>query len=171
METAKVTATKLDIANKTSFYNCALNNYSSPDSEKFDLILCSHVIQHIHTDGLPMFLCKFNELLKPNGLLIITTYHSTKGYNYFTKAYMHKEDSTEEAVPKKEFNPLIKNNQNITPVHFFTVDSPTAFIPSNFKIIDIKVFHCVEKNLNILNIFKAKDKFINSLSFLLNRFG
>lgn len=171
LETAESNAVRLGIENKVSFCNCLFNDFEEGENIKFDVILCSHVIQHIHTDDLPIFFAKFNQLLKENGLLIITTCHSTKGHNYYTKTFMEKEKPREKIISQEEFNSLITNKVNITPVHSFTIGSLLDLFPPNFKIIDIRVFHCIEKGLNFLHLFKIKDRFINMSRVIQNRFG
>jgi len=46
--------------------------------ESVDVILSSHIIQHVNTETIPRILCKFHKVLKSDGLLFIMTTHSRK---------------------------------------------------------------------------------------------
>ena len=54
------------------FYQADLTNESSwsEHKNKFDTVLCSEVIEHIHDDGLALTI--LHSLLKPNGTLVVT---------------------------------------------------------------------------------------------------
>ncbi|HBY19881.1 MAG TPA: hypothetical protein DEG71_02555, partial [Clostridiales bacterium] len=56
------------------------------NEEKYDVILCSHILQHIQTEELAKVLQKLKAILKPNGLLLITTCHSIEEEDLYIKA-------------------------------------------------------------------------------------
>jgi 2-polyprenyl-3-methyl-5-hydroxy-6-metoxy-1,4-benzoquinol methylase len=139
--------------------------------EQSDVILCSHILQHVPTDSIPLILEKFSHILKRTGLLFITTCHSTKGYDYFAEDFLKNSEFIEEIITKNEFNSLAFNANGGLPIHFFSRKNITHLLESfGFKIIDFKTFHIVEKNLCLDKIFN-RDEIVNFFPFLQARKG
>jgi len=139
LKSAKRLVSKLDISKKV---NCKTLSIESIESkQKFDVILCNHVLQHVHTDNIKKILEKFYELLNKDGLLFITTCNSSKKEDYFVKQFIKNSKTIEEIIKKEEFNSLIYKKKLI-PIHFFEKDKLISLLTSlNFKVLDFKRFH------------------------------
>lgn len=110
-------------------------------NNKFDVILCSHVLQHVYTDNVSIILKNIKNALKTNGLFFITTCNSLKNDDYYTKQYLKNSHLIEKVITKEEFNYLINKN-NVLPIHYFTKKNITNLLNNlEFNILDFKTFH------------------------------
>jgi 2-polyprenyl-3-methyl-5-hydroxy-6-metoxy-1,4-benzoquinol methylase len=129
----------LKLSNKITFKRVAIEDFDNVG--QFDFILCSHVLQHVHTDAVPLIINNFRTLIKREGLLCITTCHSTKEKSYFTKDFLNKSQLRDVLITKDEFNSLI-NCTGTLPIHFFKPDEICSLLSMNgFRIIEFRVFH------------------------------
>ncbi len=118
------------------------------EKESIDVVLCSHVIQHVNTESVSKILEKFHFLLKSQGLLFIMTTFSGNKPDYYVKGCLKGSESIEKKISKKEFNSLIYNEQNILPLHFFSVQTLTSlFSSSGFSLLSYKPFHGIGKSV------------------------
>jgi len=141
------------------------------DSESVDIILCSHILQHVHTNNVLLILKKFYELLRTEGLLFIMTCHSGEDNDYYIKGYLKNSKAIEERIEKEEFNNLVINQRSILPIHFFTYDTLFELLESTgFKIIDYRSFHIVRK-IPLFDRIIDRDKFANSFTSLKKKMG
>lgn len=139
--------------------------------ENINVILCSHVLQHVHTDSVPLILRKFNKLCAKEGLLFIMTTHSRKECDYYVKEYLKDSKVVEERIEKEEFNSLIFNERNILPLRFFSRKSITEVVQkSGFAMLDFRSFHILGKVLFLGKIID-RDSLVNSIDFLKTRLG
>ncbi|MCW3998585.1 MAG: class I SAM-dependent methyltransferase [Candidatus Bathyarchaeota archaeon] len=139
--------------------------------ESVDVILCSHIIQHVHTETIPKILKKFNDILKQNGLLFILTTHSRKNRDSYAKATLEGAKSIEKEIRIKEFNLLISNNQNILPIHFFSVDQLSKNLKDcGFVVLDFRSYHVYSKS-KLLAKDQDNDDLVNSSVCLKLKFG
>lgn len=139
LKVAESNAKNLKLHNKITFKRVAIEDYD--DKGKFDFILCSHVLQHLHTDTVPIIIKNFNKLIKVDGLLCITTCHSTKGKGYFVKDFMMDSQLIREIITKEEFNSLI-NSRGTLPVQIFGFEEISRLMCANgFRIIEFRIFH------------------------------
>lgn len=137
----------------------------------FDVILCSHVLQHVNTNSVPVILSKLRQLLKIGGLIFLMTCHSGKGYDTYVKAYLKEHELIEESINKDEFNSLIFNDKDILPIHFFSKKTLFELLSeSRFKVLDYKVFHIVKK-IPFIDRITFRDKVVNLLPPLRSRLG
>lgn len=127
--------------------------------EKFSVIICSHILQHINTADLEDFVRKMYELLEKEGTVIILTNHSTRSKNGFTKNFVKNGDLASEKIGKHEFNDLVTNDQNVLPIHSFTLNNLEDLL-KDFEIEGFKVFHQLHSE-NLLDKFLFRDKWIN----------
>lgn len=139
LESARRLAEERGFMNKTTFVQASAQNCII--ESKFDVILCSHVLQHIGTDDVLIVVQKLIDLLKEGGLLVITTCLAS-GVDYYVKDYFDNTILREDHITKEEFNSLVVNNETILPIHFFDKE-PFAKLIEGFslKIINIEVFH------------------------------
>lgn len=135
------------------------------EREKFDVIICSHVIQHVNTSNISKILSKFGNILAEEGLLLITTTHSTIGEDFFVKDFLEDSKFVEEYITEEDFNSLVTKVGQL-PIHFFyrgTIEQ--ALMHHGFKIIDFKVFHILQRDLSI-SFGSDVDNKVNSNSIL-----
>jgi|WetSurMetagenome_2_1015567.scaffolds.fasta_scaffold02381_9 SAM-dependent methyltransferase len=128
----------LGLSDKIKLKQSAIESF---EDGKFDFILCSHVLQHVHTGSLHLIINKIRYLIEDNGLLCITTCHSIKNKEYFVKESISDPDHLEETIDEMEFNSLVNSN-GILPVHFFTFKNINNLLDDcGFKIVEFRVFH------------------------------
>lgn len=152
---------------KTLIKQVAIEDF---DDKKFDFILCSHVLQHVHTASIPVIIKKLRDLIKEDGVLCITTCHSTKENGYFVKNFLKKSRNLSEAITNEEFNLLINSGESL-PVHFFQFNELGRLLSSNgLKIIEFRVFH-LETGLPGVKNKEKMDDAANSNSDLQKMFG
>jgi 2-polyprenyl-3-methyl-5-hydroxy-6-metoxy-1,4-benzoquinol methylase len=139
--------------------------------ESFDVILSSHIIQHVHTEIIPKILRKFHKVLKPDGLLFIMTTHSRKDRGYYVKAVLKGSKSIEQKIGKEEFNSLIINDQNILPIHFFSVKNLQNILKnSGFILIQYRSYHILSKS-SFFAGERNRDELVNTSDSLKSKFG
>jgi ubiquinone/menaquinone biosynthesis C-methylase UbiE len=107
---------------------------------RFDVVICSHMIQHIKTRDVTPTINKIHDILKGDGILVVMTNYSKKGTDFFTKMSMKGNDVEEVKISKTEYNKLVKNTNTILPVHYFSVNSLKKYL-KGFSIVSSKVFH------------------------------
>jgi ubiquinone/menaquinone biosynthesis C-methylase UbiE len=109
--------------------------------KSLDVTLCSHVIQHMHTDLVRVVFKKFNELSKADGLLFILSAHSQEK-DYYVKDFLEEGKFCEEIINRSEFNSIVVNKKSILPIHFFSLDAlQTQLRKSGYEVIDSELFH------------------------------
>ncbi|MCW4024902.1 MAG: class I SAM-dependent methyltransferase [Candidatus Bathyarchaeota archaeon] len=110
-------------------------------SESFDVILCSHIIQHTNTDLVSLILQKLNMVAKPDGLLFLLVSYS-EGQDYYAKDELCNGVFCETQISKEDFNALIDNKQGKLPVHFFSLETLREQLQkAGFSIVDYSLFH------------------------------
>jgi len=147
------------LAKKTTLKQAAIEDFE--DNNRFDFILCSHVLQHVNTDAVPLILKKLKKLMRKNGMICITTCHSTTENGYFVKNTFKYSHQSAEVITKDEFNSLI-NSGDVLPVHFFEFEDLSHLLEINgLKIIDFSVFH-LGARLQGINNKNDLDNSVNS---------
>jgi cyclopropane fatty-acyl-phospholipid synthase-like methyltransferase len=159
---------ELKISNKTTVQNKTLEEYES--KIKYDFILCSHIIQHIESGKVVSFLQKIYSLLNYDGLIALTTCHSTRNTDYFYKSYIKDTSTVEEEIKEPEFNSLILA-ENVLPIHFFNFDILKKQLEQiGFKIEHFRIFHIESiKNISQTNMFI--DDYVNEKKELQRTLG
>lgn len=166
LDVAMEEAKRLKISKKIDFDNGPIEEIN--EDEKFDVILCSHVFQHVQTSLITKIMEKFRTLMKKSGLLFITTCHSTKGEDYFAKDYLEISNFVEETIDQDSFNSLVFGINQL-PLHLFSRGSIEDLLKnSGFKIIDYKVFHILEDDLGTK---RNRDITVNKSPSLQNKYG
>ncbi len=133
-------------ADKMVFETTSIEKLSWP-RVSIDAILCSHLLQHINTDSVPLVLQKFRTLSKADGTLFLITTHA-KNQDYFAKEYLIGKELIEEKISEEEFNSLISNKRNILPLHFFSTKSiQNTMRDSGYKLLDYRLFHIVRSGI------------------------
>ena len=109
-------------------------------NEEFDVVICSHIIQHMHTDMIAQIVQGNSNVLKKGGLLILLTNYSGQDEDFFVKSFLNKGKVCKENISEEFFNRLTVNNQNILPIHFFSKKSLQEKM-SQFSIIRMDIFN------------------------------
>lgn len=121
-------------------------------NQKFDLILCSHVIQHIHTDTVIPLINNLGNHLTDKGVIALTTCHSTTDTDNFRKDHLTNGKPVREPVEKGEFNSLIECKGGL-PIHFFNADNLISDLEEEgFTIPVFRVFHVSKEDREQLQI-------------------
>ncbi len=134
----------------------------------YDVIICSHVIQHISSNDIAPFFKKMYRIFKKDGLLILFTTHSMKKRNIFLKSVIKNGKVVEPIIEKAEFERIISNDIGILPCCLFSLDYLNNIL-IDFKILKRKLHHALYK-YNFIDKLILRDKLIN-FPFLKNRFG
>lgn len=158
------------LSGKVSFLQGAFEEIEL-GKEEFDVLLASHIVQHIPTETVDSFFRKAYALLKPTGLFLLTTSHARRGSDLYVKDYLKEGKVQEENISEAEFNALIRNERGILPIHFYTFDSlESGLTAAGFEVLEFGVFHELSKTYPLDRVLD-RDLVINSLSFFKNRFG
>lgn len=167
---AKDFVKKRGLSGKVIFQHTSMQKLKWKE-RSIDVILCSHVLQHVHTDSLANILTKFEQLLKNKGLVFITTCHSRKDYDFYVKMYLKNREVIEEVIEKYEFNSLIRNEKNILPIHFFSRKNIFKMLQGyRSEILDFRSFHILNR-IPFIDYIVFRDKLVNSCSLLQSRLG
>jgi len=120
------------------FKNTAIENFNTID--KFDCIVCSQILQHVHLDAADTILNKFYTILKQKGFLILLTTNCLKAedellvVNCLTNAHI--------PVSRNAYNQHVNANDIHLPTHLFTETSLRKLLDkAGFEIIFIKKFN------------------------------
>ncbi len=173
LQRAIETANQNGLAKKTFFVRSQIQEILWP-GESIDAIICSHIIQHVHTDLAPEILSKFRDLLKEDGILFLTTSHSTALRDFFAAGRLDGEKVSFSLSDLEEFNRLAMSRGDGLPVRFFTIDSVKRLLEeAGFAPIDVRVFQIMKRSafLKALDIIYDRDPVANSVSFLRERLG
>jgi ubiquinone/menaquinone biosynthesis C-methylase UbiE len=125
------------------------------ESNTFDVIVCSHVIQHIPTGECPAFFAKLRDILKPGVILMLSTNHSPRKSDFYAKNSLAENEVKEIEIHEAEFNRLVENKNSILPVHFFSKNALASGL-AGLEIIDTKVFHFLHKK-NLIDSIAFRD--------------
>jgi SAM-dependent methyltransferase len=157
---AEVKETDIDISGR---------NFLEADFDQaFDIVLCSHVLQHVKTSDLDEFADRLRNNLVDGGLLILTTSHSAGRSDVFMKSYSEEGSLKEDEISERDFNSLVTNDENILPVHLFTIKNLEKLL-EGFDFRAVRVFHELH-SVTFLDSLMFRDKWVN-LPFLKKRMG
>lgn len=138
MEFAKYNVHNNNISNVTFVQSPFLK--AGIQDDYFDVVICNHVIQHINTDMIEPTIQGIFNVLRKDGIIVLTTSYSKRKDDYFLKSFLDKEGNVNGTdISEKSFNNLIINEQRILPIHFFTVDNLKEYL-SKFSLIKLDVF-------------------------------
>lgn len=154
--------------NNVILKNCTINDID--DSERFDVIFCSHIIQHVDEHLVDEIMSKFHNILNDSGSVFLMTCHSRRKYDCYAKSLVINGAASESPVLKDEFNKVVYG-QNILPVHFFSLKNLAGISEkAGFNVQDIRVYHV---NSILLKIFKTVkvDALMNKFRFIQRKYG
>lgn len=171
---AAETAKREGFACKSTFENVSLEEYST--AQRYDFVLCSHVIEHVHTFSLGKILESLGQLLLKKGVLLITTSHSRNRDEHFTKITLHNGAHREEVISEATFNNLateksFRSDTIVLPIHKLTRKALYRMLNRVGVKIDVfKVYHELDDFGDLDNHFH-RDWFINLHRRLQDRYG
>lgn len=150
---------KSNFSGKVELFNCTAQDYRS--TTQYDFILCSHVIQHIHTDDVLPLLTNLHQHLNSGGLMAITTCHSNCEMDNFNKDYLKDGKPVSERINKEEYNRLIEAS-GILPIRFFNKEKLVNQLQSiGLKLIIFRSFHVAKEERDVFAI-EDIDTYINN---------
>jgi 2-polyprenyl-3-methyl-5-hydroxy-6-metoxy-1,4-benzoquinol methylase len=168
LSNAKELVKSTGIEHKTSLYQTLAEKYTS--AIKFDFILNSHVIQHIHTHNVKPLLKNLYDHLKDEGILAITTCHSYQSHDYYTKNYVLKGKPVMEITDEAHYNDLV-DGSGLLPVHFFESDGFIKMLQEiGLETIDFSVFHVDKKEREQMKV-QDIDAYVNGSKQLQDTHG
>jgi len=126
----------------TSNIQCIVSTLQDAQVEKSscDMVLISHIIQHVPTTELNAMFKKAHALLKEGGKLVLMTNHSTRLHDRYTKQFMKNCEIVNQSISEEEFNSLTMNKDGILPIHHFTIKTLRNYL-NDFEVDNILVFH------------------------------
>jgi 2-polyprenyl-3-methyl-5-hydroxy-6-metoxy-1,4-benzoquinol methylase len=140
IEKAKSTVAVANLLDKVDFINLLIQEVVL--EQKVDVVLSSHIIQHISTTAVPVVVQKMSDMLKPDGILILTTNHSPRDEDKFTKGYLHNGENIEDIITKNQFEDLIGNMSGVIPVHMYSPESLSQLLGhAGLDVIEQHLFH------------------------------
>ena len=158
----------LGIDRKTSFCLSLAEEFKS--EQKFDFILNSHVIQHIHTGSVKPLLKNLADHLKDDGILAITTCHSTRKKEHYLKNYVQNGKPVRQEIDELTHNQLV-NSEGALPIHFFMTDTLINMLNElGLETVVFKVFHVDKPDREKLQI-KDIDTYVNATPQRQGKYG
>jgi len=120
-------------------YIQALFNAERFQDDSFDVVLCNQIIQHIDTRIIEPMIQGIFKILKPNGIVVLTTSHSSRNDDIFSKSYLKQGEIINQEISEIEFNSLTVNDQGILPIHYFSRQSLKKYL-YQFTEIELSVY-------------------------------
>jgi len=137
--------------------------------EEFDIVLSSHIIQHIPTNAVEPHLKRLADLTQDGGLLIINTNTSNREDEFFVKGEIHNDKVSEVEISVEEFDALTQSTGAL-PVHMFNRDKVCSLMSSlGFDLVSMLVFHVDSQTQREYG--KDVDQIVNSDQNLARKHG
>ncbi|MGB2957247.1 MAG: class I SAM-dependent methyltransferase [Anaerolineales bacterium] len=166
---AKKLIDKQGIYEKVRYFNVSIEQFK-PD-HTYDVILCSHVIQHVHTNVYLTILGKLISMLSEGGLLVILTNHSRSSADYFVKGSTEKGRYIETRISESQFNSLTQNNEGILPIRFFSMNGLKKTLSMlEAPVIKTRNFHILGNYYGLDKII-FRDRLVNGIPWLKTKVG
>lgn len=106
----------------------------------FDCVLCSHIIQHLHTKDVGPFLKIIHSIIKKNGYLILSTTNLPKDEDEFSMTNTLTNDCS--LVAEKGFNRCVTVNNHFLPTRYFAESTLRKLLTdAGFKLLWLKKYH------------------------------
>lgn len=155
-------AVRLDGLKNVEFVNGLFEDCVS-DLGMFDMILCSHVIQHLPTADLAGMFKLIHKALVPGGILVLLTSHSEESrdiYKLWRIGNPGKRVVEERLHSAGAFNGCFVDGSNDQiPTHAFAIESLREYLDS-FRLKRIQCFHALHKR-NRMDALVFRDYWIN----------
>jgi 2-polyprenyl-3-methyl-5-hydroxy-6-metoxy-1,4-benzoquinol methylase len=140
-EEAKTNLMRLGLGEKVDLENVSVEEFGP--SKKIHVILFNHVLQHVGCDHIDGIMRKFRDIQNAGGLLLLSTCHSCKSVDYFTKAFVVDSRHAEEEISREEFDSLtVSRQQGVLPSHFFSKTSlETLLTRFSYEVVEFRPYH------------------------------
>lgn len=140
IERAKARVRVAELEDRVTFTHGTIEQIAP--AAQFDAVVCSHVLQHVHTASVPTLLRGLRAALVDGGKLVLTTCHSTTGQESFDQTLKRDGQLIVEPVSQERFDGLIQNQESILPCRYFTELELTALVATaGFEIREVWLFH------------------------------
>ena len=149
-----------NLNNVTLSKQCIQESSFAPDL--FDMVLCSHVIQHMPTSDSAVILDAIYTLLRPGGIAVILTSHSMSNEDSFVLERFDEtgQKTVTQVVPNEEmFNRKFPFDPDAIPTHRFSISKMRGLM-SRYCDHRIRFFHALHPR-NGLDRFVFRDTLIN----------
>jgi protein-L-isoaspartate O-methyltransferase len=116
-------------------------------SKKYDVILLSHVIQHICVGEVQGMLTQLAQRLHEGGMLYMATCLSPTQEHEYTVTQFDRNGGFEEvAISDTDFNSLAAvPEERKLPVHFFPIGALSAMVESaGLAVFEVRLFHPIQ---------------------------
>jgi len=140
IEKARQTVEYAKLSEKVEFVNLPLEEVVLP--QPADVVLSSHIIQHVSTSIVQLIIHSMAQMLATDGLLILATNTSPNETDRFTKGYLQNGENIEDEITQSEFEQLIGNTEGVVPVHMYSEDTIGLLLETaGFTILEEHFFH------------------------------
>lgn len=147
LEQAKFVASSL-MFDHIKFENICIESLAEQNNEhnKFDLVICSHVLQHVITEKLDKIISSLANITKKNGRILITTCFTNSDKDEFISCEFGKDgNQIEQQICEYEFNQRI--SKNLVSAHRFTINTINQLCYKyDLQIMEMRLFHLLESN-------------------------
>lgn len=136
---------------------------------EFDVVLCSHVIQHLSVEAVKPIMQRIHATLVPGGMIILLTAHSRCNSDSF-KIWRASSTACETEVAADEFHRILADDRrkNALPIHAFGLPGLRRLL-TEYELLRVHCFHALgPRNLSDAILFR--DRWIN-WPFLQGGFG
>lgn len=129
-------------------YNADILDFNYP--QEFDVVICSHVIQHVRAGTVEQIINKVCSILKVKGYFILSfPYNKKFEDNKYYFSYAPEGISLKEEVTKLEYDESFKQNNNKLPVIVFSRRFITYLVHNlQLEIIKSIEYHIPQKHPN-----------------------
>jgi SAM-dependent methyltransferase len=174
LDGARRTAERSNFADKVTFVSSQIQDLDW-GAESIDVIICSHIIQHVKTDLVGSILGNMNRLLRPGGRLYLTTSHSMIDRDVFTVGKMDGERVDFSLIESEEFDDIAKGNSGRgLPVRFYSAGTLENLLgEAGFDTDKTRVFQIVARlrPLSVADRLIGRDRLVNAIPALKRRMG
>jgi 2-polyprenyl-3-methyl-5-hydroxy-6-metoxy-1,4-benzoquinol methylase len=156
VDLGKTSAKKMNIRNV--HFLCGWLEEHRFNEGSFDVVLLSHVVEHINTKAMKDLLSEVHRILNTNGLLILTTAHSRKPVDRFQSVSSRNERVEVKNLTQEQFDAI--NEEGTLPIHFFSIRTLRDLLSEQFEVVEVKVYH-VMAFLPFVDRFIFRDRVAN----------
>jgi SAM-dependent methyltransferase len=138
----------------------------------YDLIVSSHIIQHLVTDDVTSFLKQLHRLMSPDGLLVLSYSRAAVGDDRYSVDRVQDEKVESRPIDKEQFNRIVRESESGSlPIHFIDPNYLVRLAKDlGFKELWRWSFHALD-DLGDLDQYVHRDELVNSSPELSRELG
>ena len=133
---------------------------SAVKDKKFDVIVVSHVFQHIALESVVDIVSSLRNIIEDEGLLCITTTYSGSRKDILSLEYSKKGKREFKRISKKRFNKIVNTNTAL-PVRKFSINTIKSILNNNNFTIQQKLCYHFKKEKIKSELSVEKDNKLN----------